>query len=341
VNPLAPVLAELSAGIAERTARLGRPVAVGAMGVLDRTGHLPLGEPGRTSPNGACRLARAADGWIAVNLARAEDAELVPAWLGGDLGEAPWGAVERLAPQRGRAELVAAAAELGLPVAAVGEVTPVGAEAPQLRLGAPRTRGRGPLKVVDLSVLWAGPLCGAVLARMGAAVTRIESLGRPDPSRGWTPDFFRRLNGEKAELALDLRTPAARARLRAEVLEADVVITAARPRGLAGLGLDAGEILAARPGLVWVAITGYGFTGAAATRVAFGDDAAAAGGLVGRAADGAPRFLGDALADPVTGLVAALGALEALEAGGGVLVDAALAACAARAAARLGLRRAA
>jgi crotonobetainyl-CoA:carnitine CoA-transferase CaiB-like acyl-CoA transferase len=174
---------------------------------------------------------------------------------------------------------------------------------------------------------------------MGAAVTRIESLGRPDPSRGWTPDFFRRLNGEKAELALDLRTPAARARLRAEVLEADVVITAARPRGLAGLGLDAGEILAARPGLVWVAITGYGFTGPAATRVAFGDDAAAAGGLVGREADGAPRFLGDALADPVTGLFAALGALEALAAGGGVLVDAALAACAARAAARLDLRR--
>ena len=89
----------------------------------------------------------------------------------------------------------------------------------------------------------------------------------------------------------------------------------------------------ANPALTWVAITGYGWTGAAASRVAFGDDAAAAGGLVRWTKSGAPRFLGDALADPVTGLAAAIGALKGLASGGGVLVDVSLAGSAACAAA--------
>ena len=69
-----------------------------------------------------------------------------------------------------------------------------------------------------------------------------------------------------------------------------------------------------------MAITAHGFAGPGATRVGFGDDCAAAGGLV-RWEDGAPRFLGDALADPLTGLEAALAVL----AGQRGLVDMAMA----------------
>ena len=76
-------------------------------------------------------------------------------------------------------------------------------------------------------------------------------------------------------------------------------------------------------------------------RVGFGDDTAAAGGLVRWTARGQPRFAGDALSDPVTGLAAALGALQGLAAGGGVLVDAAMAKAAAAAAALAGLEVAA
>ncbi|MGH8458513.1 MAG: CoA transferase, partial [Nevskiales bacterium] len=36
---------------------------------------------GSTSPGGSCRLIEAADGWLALNLARAEDRALLPAWL--------------------------------------------------------------------------------------------------------------------------------------------------------------------------------------------------------------------------------------------------------------------
>ena len=220
----------------------------------------------------------------------------------------------------------------------MGEVTADTPDAPLIRMAA-GARTAGPPKVIDLSAMWAGPLCGAVLAAMGAAVTKVESTRRPDPTRTSTPGFFLDLNGAKAPLALDLASPAGQARLRDEIADADVLITGARPRAFAGLGLDPEAVFRGNPGLTWVAVTGYGWTGEAAARVGFGDDTAAAGGLLRWTGRGEPRFLGDALADPVTGLAAAVGALRALDLGGGVLVDAALARSAAGAAGVLGLRR--
>ena len=336
MNPIGPALAQLGAEIGRLTAAFGRRVDVGAMRISDRAGVLPLAEPGRVSPNGAARLIEAADGWIAVNLAREEDQELVPAWLGGDVGAEPWPAIAEAARTRPWRGMIADAALLGIPAAGVGEVVCERLHAPLIRLGPAGARPATP-RVVDLSALWAGPMCGAILAAAGCAVTKIESPRRPDPTRQSTPEFFQRLNGRKAELAFDFTTRDGRGRLRETILAADVVITGARPRGLASLGLAVETLMAEKPGLVWVAITGYGWTGPGANRVAFGDDAAAAGGLVGWEG-GAPRFLGDALADPVTGLAAAAGALQALEAGGGLLVDAALARSAAAAGALCGLR---
>ena len=61
---------------------------------------------------------------------------------------------------------------------------------------------------------------------------------------------------------------------------------------------------------VWVSITGHGRTGADRDRVAFGDDAAVAGGLVVHD-DRGPCFCADAVADPLAGLVAAAACLDA------------------------------
>jgi hypothetical protein len=340
MNAIAPALARLGAEIARRSAEIGRRVDVAALGVTDRAGELPLTAPGLVSPNRACRLVRAADGWIAVNLAREEDRDLVPAWLGCDFGGEAWDLIARHAPDRAVADLIAGATLLGLPAGAVGEVRAETLEPPAILAGAP-TPPRGALRVVDLSALWAGPLCGAVLAATGAEVTKVESVRRPDPTRASTPGLFQRLNGAKGALALDLASTDGQARLRDLVAGADVLITSVRPRGLASLGLSAETVFAANPGLTWAAITGYGWTGPGAARVAFGDDAAAAGGLVRWTPGGAPRFLGDALADPVTGLAAAAGVLRAVAAGGGVIVDAALARAAAGAAALRRLRAAA
>jgi hypothetical protein len=62
--------------------------------------------------------------------------------------------------------------------------------------------------------------------------------------------------------------------------------------------------------------------------VAFGDDAAVSGGLVD-GTDSDPVFCGDAIADPLTGLHAALSGVESLSRGGGELIELSMAAVAA------------
>ncbi len=102
------------------------------------------------------------------------------------------------------------------------------------------------------------------------------------------------------------------------------MVTAARPRALAQLGLVAEDRV--RPGgpRVWLSITGYGGDGPSADRVAFGDDAAVAGGLVVWDDQG-PCFCGDAVADPLSGLAGAAAVLAALERGGGWVVEVSMA----------------
>ena len=77
-----------------------------------------------------------------------------------------------------------------------------------------------------------------------------------------------------------------------------------------------------------MSITGHGRDGPERDWVGFGDDAAVAGGLVAWD-DRGPVFCADAVADPVSGVVAAIAVLEALAAGGHRLLDVPLAAVAA------------
>ena len=187
--------------------------------------------------------------------------------------------------------------------------------------------------VLDLSALWAGPLCGALLALAGMAVTKIEDPARPDPTPLATPQHSRRLNAGKMSIRMAISDPA----LLDLIGKADVLITSARPHALERLGLTPDAVFQRNPRLIWVAITAHGFSGPAAMRVGFGDDCAAAGGLVGWNA-GRPQFLGDALADPLTGLRAAHHVFERLAAGRSGLIDAALAGTAADFAKLAGLR---
>jgi crotonobetainyl-CoA:carnitine CoA-transferase CaiB-like acyl-CoA transferase len=110
------------------------------------------------------------------------------------------------------------------------------------------------------------------------------------------------------------------------VERADIVVESARPRALAQLGIDAAALVASAPGLTWVSITGYGRREPGAGWAAFGDDAGVAAGLAVATGpeDGPPLFCGDAIADPLTGLHAALAALASRDGGGGHLLDLAL-----------------
>jgi hypothetical protein len=290
-----------------------------ALAAYERRGDIAAG--------GTCRLLQAADGWLAVNLARPSDWEMLPAWLqAGAISH--WTAVAAALKSRSLGECVERGRLLGLALAPLESAEPPpGPWCRELERGAPRPRehSAAPL-VIDLSSLWAGPLCAHLLQMMGARVIKVESSGRPDGMRYAASGFYDLLNAGKASVALDFNLPVARAQLRQLLLRADIVIEASRPRALRQLGILAEEVLEENPGLTWIAISGHGREEPAAGWIAYGDDGAVAGGLsqVMWDCSGRAMFCGDAIADPLTGLHAALAAWSSFERGGGRLLSLAL-----------------
>jgi hypothetical protein len=279
----------------------------------ERARLLGIAPEGRVSAGGTCRLLAGADGrFVALNLARRADTELLAAWMGHEWHGAPWDAVAAHLARVDADAAVERAQLLGIPAAAA--VAPRAATPAQVTPGGWRGP-RGTPVVLDCSALWAGPLCAHLLGERGAVVRKVELAGRPDGARRGHPEFWRRLNAGKEELMVE------RHELPALLDTADVVVTAARPRAIAHLGLDLPRRVR-EDGMIWISITGYGFAGAWRDRVAFGDDAAVAGGLaVAAGGEDSPVFVGDAPADPLAGMHAAATAAPLLERGVGAFVD--------------------
>lgn len=314
------------------TQAIGETVTLDGPALLgERAAHARFGRQGWITVGGAGRMVEAADGWLALQLPRPSDWESLPALLGRPIGEGDWSAVEAGVARRAAAEIERDAVDLGM---ACTTLDPSRAAEPRRTIPAsvdpawtsrPREAGEaaGPrslrtLRVLDLSSLWAGPLCADLLARAGAEVTRVEDPSRPDGARRGPKGFYRLLHRSGRDEVLGLATPDGRRRLAALVERSDVVIEASRPRALRQLGIEADRIA---PGpLIWVSITGHGRADAP-ERIGFGDDAAVAGGLWLDGGGGRPGFVGDAIGDPMTGLYAALAVAESVVAGGGHLID--------------------
>lgn len=306
----------VASDVRSSAADLGAAVSVDADEIVTgRAVLLGVAPAGRVSAGGATHLLATRDGWCALTLSRDDDVEAVPALLGtGGQPDDLWAAVTAAAADRDATEFVDTARLLALPAAVLGEVGPAPIRFVASGLTAPRRMSD--LLVADLSSMWAGPLCGQLLAAAGATVVKVESPTRPDGTRRGDRRFFDWMNSSKLSYANDFRDDGVRRLLEV----ADVVIESSRPAALARRGLGA-EQVRARPGRVWLRITGYGTSGEYADRVAFGDDAAVAGGLVGAG----PVFVGDAIADPLTGLAATRALFDSLRRGGGETVEVSLA----------------
>ena len=339
--PALAMLGQVTAEFTRVTGKTGTAVeADPAELIAGRAGFAGLTRGGRVSAGGASFLLRAADGWCAVTLSRPDDVAAVPA-IAGVLGRDP-GALSGIVSREGAraaltavalgtpAEDFAATAQLaGVPAAALPAATalpatawPVTALPVTTRIAAPLpSAGLAGAVVADLSSMWAGPLCARLLGLAGAQVIKVESTARPDGARRGNPEFFDWLHAGHRSVSVDFGPGAGRAALAALLEVADVVIEASRPRALAALGL-APDMIRHRPGRVWLSITGYGR--GFPERVAFGDDAAVAGGLVGWApgeSSPEPVFCADAIADPLAGACGALAVALSRAAGGGELID--------------------
>ncbi|WP_420619256.1 CaiB/BaiF CoA transferase family protein [Candidatus Poriferisocius sp.] len=129
---------------------------------------------------------------------------------------------------------------------------------------------KGPLdgiRVVDLTRIFSGPICGRVLADLGADVIKVEppsgDLTRPvppvdDDGIGVT---FSHMNAGKRNICVDLKAEGAPELVAALADQADVLLENYRPGVMARYGLSYEELSARNPRLVFCSITGFGQTG--------------------------------------------------------------------------------
>ncbi|WP_395332729.1 CoA transferase [Novosphingobium sp. BL-8H] len=298
----------------------GLPRLSGATLLGERAAHGEYRIAGRVSAGlGGSRLMPTRDGnWFALTLIREIDRELLPALFGDtDLDIRCADSIAAAVLRSDGAALLETGRLLGLPVALLGE-EPASPPIEVIARGAHRERASShrPL-VVDMSAIWAGPLAGHLLWQAGMEVVKVESRTRPDLIRRDDPATFDLINQGKANVLVDFASDGEKALLIDLIRRADVVIESSRPRALRHLGIDAQALVREVPGLVWLSVTGHGAQGDAANWVGIGNDCGVAGGLSRALAEvsGEPGYVGDAIADPLTGITGAREVLKALRNG--------------------------
>jgi crotonobetainyl-CoA:carnitine CoA-transferase CaiB-like acyl-CoA transferase len=175
--------------------------------------------------------------------------------------------------------------------------------------------------VLDLTRVLSGPYCTMLLADMGARVIKIEQPGRGDDTRGFGPPFlhgestyFLSVNRNKESVTLNFKHSEGRALLDRLIDRSDVVVENFRPGTLARLGLDYSTLAERHPRLVYCSISGFGQTGPRRSEAGYDAMIQAEGGLMSLTGDGGgpPYRLGVAIADLVSGILAANGIALAL-----------------------------
>ena len=130
------------------------------------------------------------------------------------------------------------------------------------------------VRVLDFSIMLAGPYCARLLADVGAEVIKIEPPEGDDmrlrtPVRDGHSAYFGQLNAGKKSLALDLKNAEAIALVRRLVAEADILVENFRPGVMDRLGLGYEALREINPRLIYCSISGYGQSGTDAERAAY------------------------------------------------------------------------
>ncbi len=199
----------------------------------------------------------------------------------------------------------------------------------------------GPLagvKVIELAHVMAGPVCGLMLADMGADVIKVEKLPGGDDTRRFLPPeiggesaAYMMMNRNKRGIAVDLKSPNGRDCVVAMLKTADVVIENYRAGTMARLGLGYDDLKKHNPGLIYCEISGFGRTGPYKDRGGYDLIAQGMSGLMSITGEGPGRELvkvGAPMTDITAGILGATGVLAAyihrLKTGDGQRVDTSL-----------------
>ena len=200
----------------------------------------------------------------------------------------------------------------------------------------PNTGALKGIKVLDLSRILGGPLCGQILGDHGADVLKVEPP-QGDDTRTWGPPFrdgvasyYFGLNRNKRIQYLDLASPEGQTSVKALMAEADVVVENFKTGTMEKWGIGFEQMQHVFPHLVWCRVTGFGADGPLGSLPGYDAAIQAMAGLmsINGEADREPLRVGLPVVDMVTGLNAVIGVLLALHdkgrSGLGQLVDASL-----------------
>lgn len=179
------------------------------------------------------------------------------------------------------------------------------------------------LRVLDLTRILAGPLCGQILGDMGANVIKVEPPGTGDDTRTWGPPFageesayFLGLNRNKRSVTLNMAVKEGQEILAALLKRSDVVIENFKLGTLEKWGFGNDWLEKNAPRLVRCSITGYGSSGPDKALPGYDFILQAESGLMSICGEpeGTPTKYGVAIVDVVTGLYACNSILGALAA---------------------------
>ncbi len=194
------------------------------------------------------------------------------------------------------------------------------------------------ITVIELAHIMAGPVCGLMLADLGADVIKVEKVPGGDDSRRFLPPdiggesaAFMMLNRNKRGIAVNLKHEDGKAVLRRLLATADVVIENYRRGTMERLGLGYETLKEDNPGLIYCEISGFGRTGPYRDRGGFDLIAQGMSGLMGITGEGPgrpPVKVGAPLTDITAGILGAMAVLAAylhrLKTGEGQRVDTSL-----------------
>ena len=196
------------------------------------------------------------------------------------------------------------------------------------------------VRVLDLSRVFAGPMCGMVLADFGAEVIKVEHPGRGDDTRDWglrigktETTYYNSMNRNKRSITLDLQSPEGLKIIHNLLPQCDVVIHNFKSGGAEKLGLGYEQLRAIKPDVVYCAVGGYDSSGPEAKRPGYDLVIQAEAGLMALNGEASqpPLKFGVAVVDLMTGMYAAQAVLAALfrreRTGQGRLIEMALYDC--------------
>ncbi|MBM4314345.1 MAG: CoA transferase [Deltaproteobacteria bacterium] len=196
------------------------------------------------------------------------------------------------------------------------------------------------VRILDLTLIMAGPYCTLILGDLGAEVIKIEKPGIGESSREMPPHFFEEqsayfiaMNRNKKSMTLDLKSEAGKKIFCDLAKVSDVVIDNFRPGVVKKLGLDFDTLKKINPRIICCSISGYGQTGPFKDRPAFDLVIQARGGIMSYTGEPGqiPVRMGAPMGDLSGGVFASQGILAALyqreKTGRGQLVDISLVDC--------------